>query len=291
MPNAKLSKTAQVNLLMLADLGIPEAVRFRDVLQFDSNPLQMLEHIPFASNIPLCISTVSEILYQRANDLIIEQHNPTVLDLACGFSPRVMVMSPRGYTYIGADLPEVAELMAQKRKELIPNDPTLFAGYRCIDVTNREQMEKAVGGLREKITIVTQGLLTYLTPVQKQELMDGVKSLLARDGGCWIIPDANPDRMLDTSFKAILGRRGAGVVKAIYKILDKDVNRSRAANGWQNIDEISAALEEFGFAVRRVPLYRDGLIMWCMGEMEPDAAKRLVSAWKEMSALVVTLPE
>lgn len=291
MSDAKLSKTAQVNLQMLADLGIPEAVRFRDVLQFDSNPLQLLEHIPFASNLPLCIATVSEILYQRANDLIIEAHNPTVLDLACGFSPRVMVMAPRGYTYIGADLPDVAEMLAQKRSELIPDDPTLFAGYRCIDVTNREQMERAVGGLREKITIVTQGLLTYLTLPQKQELMEGVQGLLSRDGGCWIIPDANPDRMLDTSFKAILGRRGASVVNAVYKVLDKNVGRSRTDNGWRNIDEISAALEEFGFVVKRVPLYRDGLIMWCLGEMEPDAADRLVRAWKDMSALVVTLPE
>ena len=132
---------------------------------------------------PLCISAVSEILYQRTNDLIDQERNPAIIDLACGYSPRVLVMAPRGYTYIGADLPNVAEELKTKRGDLIPPDPTLFAGYRCVDVTDQEQMEGVVGALREKITIVTQGLLTYLTLEQKHELMKGIRSLLERDGG------------------------------------------------------------------------------------------------------------
>ena len=290
MSDVEMSKTAHVNLLMLADLGIPEAVRFRDALELGGNPLQPLSHIPFANWLPLCIGTVSEILYTRGNDLIIEEHNPTVLDLACGYSPRVLVMAPRGYTYIGADLPEVAKELTARRSQLIPDDPSLFAGYRCIDVTDREQMDGAVGGLREPITIVTQGLLTYLTLEQKDELMAGVKSLLSRDGGCWIIPDACPDRMLSTSFEAVLGKRGAGVAKTVYGILDRRVGRSRKDNGWQNTEEMVAALEGAGFVVRREPLYRDGLALWCLGEMGPEAAERLTEAWRQMSALVVTLP-
>lgn len=291
MAEQELSSTAHVNLLMLAGLGIPEAVRFRDALGLEGNPLQSLAHIPFANKFPLCISTVSEILYQRANDLIIEEHNPTVLDLACGYLPRVLVMAPRGYTYIGVDLSEVAEELAAKRSQLIPNDPTLFAGYRTVDVSKRDEMENLLRGMREKMTIVTQGLLTYLTLEQKHELMEGIKSLLSRDGGCWIIPDANPDRMLSTSFEAVLGKAGAGVVKAIYGVLDKRVNRSRVDNGWRNIDEIVAAVEEFGFVVKRVPLYRRGLTLWCLDQLEPEAADRLVDAWSKMSALVITLPE
>lgn len=291
MSNAEINKTAQVNLLMLASLGIPEAVHFRDVLKPEGNPLQALAHIPFANRLPLCIATVSEILYERANDLIIEEHNPTVLDLACGYSPRVLVMAPRGYTYIGADLPGVADQLAAKRSELIPDDPTLFAGYRCLDVTDLPAMESLLGGLREKMTIVTQGLLTYLTLDQKQELMKGIHSLLEREGGCWVIPDAHPDRMLNTSCEAILGKRGAGLVERIYSIVDKQVGRSRETNGWRTIDEIQAALEEFGFAVKRVPLYRDGLVLWSLDKMDADAADRLVDAWSNMSCLVVTLPQ
>lgn len=291
MTEYDVADTAHTNLLMLADLGIPEAVRFRDVLDLEGDPLQVLARVPLAKKIPLCLSTISEILYQRTNDLIDQEHNPAVLDLACGYSPRVLIMAPRGYTYIGADLPSVANELAAKRSLLIPNDPTLFAGYRCIDVTDREQMEGVVAGLREKITIVTQGLLTYLTLEQKHELMVGIRSLLARDGGCWVIPDACPDRLLPATFGAIMGRAGAGAVKAIYKILDQRVGRSRAQNGWQNIEEIAAALQEFGFVVRRVPLYRRELPLWCLDKLDAKAADKLIVAWQGMSSLVITLPE
>ena len=286
-----VKETAHTNLLMLADLGIPEAVRFRDVLQLEGNPLQSLGHIPFAKKVPLCISTVSEILYQRTNDLIVQEHNPTLLDLACGYSPRVLVMAPRGYAYIGADLPMVANELAEKRSELIPDDPSLFAGYRCVDVTDRTQMEGVMAALRERITIVTQGLLTYLTLEQKDELMRSIQSLLRRDGGCWIIPDACPDRLLPATFEAIAGKGGARVVNTIYKALDHRVGRSRNANGWQTIDEITDAIEDFGFAVKRVPLYRRELPLWCLEKLDPNAADRLIVAWQGMSSLIVTLPD
>lgn len=52
---------------MLADLGIEEAVHFRNIMGFTDNPLDIFAHIPMASRLPLCISMVSEILYQRTN--------------------------------------------------------------------------------------------------------------------------------------------------------------------------------------------------------------------------------
>ncbi|MEE1158384.1 MAG: hypothetical protein UHS51_03085 [Atopobiaceae bacterium] len=291
MAKKDIKDTAYTNLLMLADLGIPEAVRFRDALGLEGNPLQSLARVPFASKIPLCVSTISEILYQRTNDLIDQEHNPTILDLACGYSSRVLVMAPRGYTYIGADLPVVAEELIAKRSLLIPDSPNLFAGYRCVDVTDDVQMQKVLAGLRERITIVTQGLLTYLTLDQKQDLMKGVWSLLERDGGCWIIPDACPDRMLPATFDAIMGKVGSTMVQGIYRVVDKQVGRSREENGWQSIDEMTDALEGFGFSVKRVPLYRRELPLWCLDRLDSKAADKLIVAWQSMSSLVVTLPE
>lgn len=290
MASNDIKETAHTNLLMLASLGIPEAIRFRDALDLEGNPLEILSRVPLAKRVPLCISAVSEILYQRTNDLIEQERNPAIIDLACGYSPRVLVMAPRGYTYIGADLPNVAEELKTKRGDLIPPDPTLFAGYRCVDVTDQGQMEGVVGALRERITIVTQGLLTYLTLEQKHELMKGIRSLLERDGGCWIIPDACPDRLLPNTFAAILGGAGAGTLRAIYKILDARVGRSRSQNGWQNIDEICEALEEFGFAVKRVPLYRREIPLWCLEKLDANTADKLIVSWQGLSSLVVSLP-
>lgn len=96
MPRDSISRTAQVNLQMLAELGLPEAIRFRDALQLEGDPLAMLSRIPLARRIPACVSTISEILYQSANQLILQENNPTILDIGCGYSPRVLLMAPRG---------------------------------------------------------------------------------------------------------------------------------------------------------------------------------------------------
>ena len=90
MKKTRVNKTAQVNLMMLADLGIEEAVHFQEVFGFSRGILDIFSHIPMASQLPLCISMVSEILYKRTNEIIMELDNPVVLDLACGYSPRAM---------------------------------------------------------------------------------------------------------------------------------------------------------------------------------------------------------
>ena len=290
MPKDSISKTAQVNLQMLANLGVPEAVRFSNVLQLEGNPLSALNGLPMVRRIPTCISAISEVLYESANQLIIAADNPTILDLACGYSPRVLLMAPLGYTYIGADLPDVmTELMAH-RQGLVPAEEGCFAGYRTVDVTNREQMEGALAALRESITVVTQGLLTYLNLDEKKALALGVKDLLARDGGCWIIPDADPGTLLSDTFRAVLGGVASTVVNGVYGVLDKRVGRDRSKMGWRSADEIADALEAWGFSVRRVPLYRKGMELRSLEQVGPDAAERLVAAWKQKSSLVVTLP-
>lgn len=167
MPRDSISKTAQVNLQMLAGLGLPEAVRFRDALQLEGDPLAILSRIPLARRIPVCISTISEILYQSANQLILQEDNPTILDIACGYSPRVLLMAPKGYTYVGADLPDVTEDLMARRQDILPADAECFAGYRTVDATDREQMSNVLAALRESMTIVTQGLLSYLDLDQK----------------------------------------------------------------------------------------------------------------------------
>ncbi len=86
MSRDSISKTAHANLQMLAELGLPVAVRFRDTLQLEGDPLAMLSRIPLARRIPACVSTISEILYQSANQLILQEDNPVILDIACGYS-------------------------------------------------------------------------------------------------------------------------------------------------------------------------------------------------------------
>ena len=49
------------------------------------------------------------------------------------------------------------------------------------------------------------------------------------------------------------------------------------------------ALETWGFAVRRVPLYREGMELRCLDQLSDKARQWLVSCWGQKSSLVVTI--
>ena len=291
MPKESISKTAQVNLMMLRYLGVPEAVAFSEALQLEGDPLESLNNpatAAFMSRIQLGISCVSEVLYQSANQLILEADNPTILDVACGYSPRVLLMASRGYTYIGADLPDVIGDLMARRDEILPDDAECFAGYRTVNAADEEQMRRVLGALREPITVVTQGLLSYLTLEQKRTMAKSIRELLERDGGCWVIPDVDSGSLMKDTFRAVLGGMAAGIVNGVMSFHAKSVGRDRSKMTWCSADEIEQALCELGFSVRRVPLLRDGMDMRCFGYMGDGVADRVRAAWQNKSSIVAT---
>lgn len=57
MSKDSISKTAQVNLQMLARLGVPEAVAFRDALQqLGGAPLLVCHAVIHVDELPVCVS-------------------------------------------------------------------------------------------------------------------------------------------------------------------------------------------------------------------------------------------
>ena len=285
MKKTRVNKTAQVNLMMLADLGIEEAVHFQEVFGFSRGILDIFSHIPMASQLPLCISMVSEILYKRTNEIIMELDNPVVLDLACGYSPRAMKLCDNRHTYIGVDLPDVITNLKEHRKEL--NEKRTINEYYVVDLTKREELIELTDRLKAPSTVITQGLLTYLTLDQKQVLMENIMSLLQKDGGCWVIPDTSSSRLLPDIFSAVLGEGALSAYKQTMKIVDTYVKRNPSANGWQTTDEIVEALEKNGFRAEMVPLYTDTLEMVSTGRVSPEKAQKVIANWKDTESLIV----
>ena len=287
MRKSRISKTAQVNLLMLADLGIEEAVHFQEVFHFSDGTLDLLCAVPMASKLPLCISLVSEVLYRRTNEILRELDCPLILDLACGYSPRVLKVCDECHVYIGADLPDVAAELREHRKELMAFSNGGFGEYCSADLTNREELQSLCGHSDRETAVITQGLLTYLTLDQKHLLMENIRSVLKRNGGVWIIPDAAPDRLLPEVFSAVLGKEGYAVFAQVMKILDAVVKRDRDRNGWKTTGEMQKALEESGFTVERVPLYTDTLFLKSTERLEPKVRETVIENWKTTSSLIV----
>ena len=287
MKKSRVSNTAQVNLLMLADLGIEEAVTFQSVLGFSPGILGVFSHIPMADLLPQCIALISEVLYERTNQLIQEHDNPLILDLACGYSPRVLRFCDPDHIYIGVDLPDVAEHLRHHIHHLVGAKAFAHNHYFSADLTKYEELDELISSMNSPETIITQALLTYLTLDQKQMLMDQLKVLLKRSGGCWIIPDAEPDRMLPEVFEAVLGSGALSIYEQVISILDRIVKRDRTANGWQSLDEITEALELNGFTVTKVPLYTDSLQLRSLERLSTECAEQIKDNWRNTSSLVV----
>lgn len=287
MKKSRVSNTAQVNLLMLADLGIEEAVAFQSVLGFPRTLLNVLSHIPMADLLPECIALISEVLYERTNQLIAEQDNPLILDLACGYSPRVLRFCDPDHVYIGVDLPDVAEHLRHHIHHLVGSKAYMHNHYYSADLTKYDELEELISSMNSPETIITQALLTYLTMEQKELLMGQLKELLAKSGGCWIIPDAEPDRLLPEVFEAVLGRNALAIYNQVIGMLDAIIQRDRSANGWQSLDEIVHALETNGFKVTKVPLYTDTLQLRSLDRLSEDCRARIIENWKYTSSLIV----
>ena len=289
MKKARVSKTAEVNLLMLSDLGIEEAVHFQEVLQFSHGVLGALSNIPMASNLPLCISLISEVLYQRTNEIVLEKGSPVILDLACGYSPRVLKVCDKEHSYIGVDLPDVTAELAEHRAELTAQIKGSVNAYYSVDLTKYDELVTLMDKLQAPTTVITQALLTYLTLDQKQLLMDNIRSLLVKNGGCWFIPDASPDRLLPEVFTAVLGSGAYSVYQQVMGVLDMAVKRDRCKNGWQTTDEICEALKNNGFTVERVPLYSDSLNLKSLGLLSEEKKQEVIKNWRNTNSLIVTI--
>ena len=289
MKKARVSKTAEANLLMLSDLGIEEAVHFQKVLQFSPGVLGALSHIPMASSLPQCISMISEVLYERTNEIVIEKDNPVILDLACGYSPRVLKVCDKKHTYIGVDLPDVTGELTKHREELTGHIRGSIKEYYSVDLTKYDELVALMDKLHEPTTVITQALLTYLTLDQKQVLMENIKSQLLKKGGCWIIPDAAPARFLPEVFTAVMGSEAYSVYEQVIKVVDLAVKRDRSVNGWQTTDEICEALLKNGFHVEKVPLYTDTLELRSLRLLSEEKRQQVIENWRSTSSLVVTV--
>ena len=289
MKKARVSKTAEVNLLMLSDLGIEEAVHFQKVLQFSPGVLGALSHIPMASKLPLCISLISEVLYERTNEIILEKDNPIILDLACGYSPRVLKVCDEKHAYIGVDLPDVTTALTEHREELTGQIKESVKDYYNVDLTKYSELVSLMDNMNAPTTVITQALLTYLTLDQKQVLMDNIRSLLTKRGGCWVIPDAALARLLPEVFTAVLGSGAYSVYEQVIRVVDLAVKRDRNANGWQTTDEICDALHRNGFHVERVPPYTDSLDLRSLRLLSEEQRQQVIENWRSTSSLIITV--
>jgi O-methyltransferase involved in polyketide biosynthesis len=137
-----------------------------------------------------------EARYKSISRLIAKSGASQVLELASGYSLRGLDMTQTGpMRYVESDLPEVVATKLALLDDLraqhgIPRSPR--HAVTVADALDLDALRGAVEGLDHggPLTVLTEGLIGYLTRDETEQVAANVRALLSGfGGGSWICPD------------------------------------------------------------------------------------------------------
>lgn len=180
-----------------------------------------------------------EARYKLINKLLDKYGFQQVLELAAGYSSRGLIYSKKGYHYVELDLENVSK---NKKKILhsiekdIPENLTILSGnaLKQNDVKKVENYFQQ----KEKLTVINEGLLRYLTFEEKRQVAENIYNLLSNYGGVWITSDVTPKKFITSQEKALPN---------FNKELSTIASRNRLNDRFENEEHIRNFFGEIGF--------------------------------------------
>lgn len=185
-----------------------------------------------------------EARYKAINHLITRFGYTQILELASGLLPRGMVMSENpNITFVESDLPAMVDLKKELVSKLIGNRPNLH--FKAIDATRiPSQFPLHADYLRSenKVTILCEGLLSYLTFPEKERVCANIREVLSHYGGVWITPD------LTTKQQYSMRQTNPAIKKAFQGIANA-TGRSMFDNSFNDMAYARQFFQEQGFCI------------------------------------------
>ncbi len=272
--------TAKFTLTMLAETGISEASEYLDILGFSDKEARygVPEDADDAKKINYI---VLEARYRFLNRVIEEEKYTNVLDLACGFSPRGVLMKKQGINYVGGDLPATVHLLTNAGSKV---------DYQTVDVTNPRTIIDAAASLNGPIAITTEGLFMYLTRNETSQFLKGIRSLLKEKGGCFYTPDFNSKEIFFTTAAQAYGREKA--IEVLTKYRDKLNSTSQASISDTLVgrdvkkEEQLEFFNRHGLVVEEIPFVKEETVINSLSYYDKATAGRMhaglchVNGWK-----------
>ena len=170
-------QTAKLTSYWLELAGLPEAKEYAKLIHLGEELDPAM--IPHSEDMCFLNPIIHEIRYSSINTFIENSECKNILDIACGYSPRGLLFARRGYHYVGADLPVVAEQL----KQVVRDVDLKGLEYIGVDVTNYVSLKKAADLLDGPICIVVEGLGMYLNAAEAATLRFNVAKLLSEHPG------------------------------------------------------------------------------------------------------------
>ena len=206
--------TAKAMLLHYCIAGDPDAPALAKKFGIDADSLIGTEEQKVALSPELTVMV--ETRFRASNSIAANYKNSTVMDIACGYTPRALNEAFRDMHYIGCDLPVVTEELAPVYGEVFAERGIIKnKEFHAADATNYRSLRDALDSVNGKITILTDGLLTYFNNSELTELCTNIRRLLAEFGGRWITSDPDMNPLFMAALTAVRGKAAlADLLKA-----------------------------------------------------------------------------
>lgn len=156
--------------------------------------IKLAEGVKFGDNIlSKNLAPGLESRYKMIDKILDELGASQVLELASGLSPRGIIMTQKNPTlqYVELDLPDMAHL----KHEVLKQCGVKLLGNLHINsgsILDEKSIASAMSHFnpRQPVTVVSEGILGYLSFEEKSVLTQHVHNAIKRSGGYWISNDA-----------------------------------------------------------------------------------------------------
>ena len=292
------SNTAVTTLIMLANAHYEKALEILEQMGMEKETIFHGLDPTDMVNRPSDI--VRELRYVALNRTIEETGLKVLMDLPCGYTPKVFEFTGKGMQYIGCDLPAVINDFSPIIASMTDEEQKKNIDFEVVDVTNYESMKAAADKARGPVCIATEGLTVYLTPEEMKQLTLNVRRILSEKGGCWLNADAETFEYYMAVYKAVAGDRAMELLMAARKGFsgqsDTDLHKNNASvvnesKGNMTVDyaKIEAQYRSRGLLVEKVPYYRDDIELKLFEAMSEEEIVKLKENMKHVHVWKVTV--
>lgn len=285
--------TAKTAVHLMAEAGIEDAAAIEDRLKKEDRSAPAMTD----PDMILGNAIVVEAKYRTMCRLIEASGLKTNADLPCGYTPKALYLSRKGFRFIGLDLPIVADEM----KQIIPglSEKPERITFHGIDATNFESLEAALHAEKGPLCITTEGMMMYFTENEVSAVVSNIQKLLAVHGGCWITPDPEFILQFFLTFRAVLGE---DAVKKVIASKNKATSQSDVSNLTNSLilnpadvrgsaGKAEAFLKKYGLKVEKINLAENMPELSVCRKLTREQADALKEAMRQCHYWKITLSD
>lgn len=292
------SNTAVTTLILLANAHYEKALEILE--QMGVKKEEIFHGVDPSDMVNRPTDIVRELRYVALNRTIAESGLNVLMDIPCGYTPRVFDFTEKGMHYIGCDLPAVINDFSPIIASMTDEEQKKKIDFEVVDVTNYVSMKAAADKAEGPVCIAMEGLTVYLSPEEMDQLMTNIRRILVEKGGCWLSSDAETFEYHMAVYKAVAGDRAMELLMAARKGFggqsDTDLHKNNASvvknsDGKKmavDYEKIEAKYKSKGLLVEKIPYYRDDLKLRLFDAMTEEEIEKLKENMKHVNVWKIT---